>query len=145
MVQPFVIDRQAQLPYLESLMNAFNLKNSGSVTRSGTRTLHLRQSMNNASPKVLIVGAGIMGATVAFYLARGGARVTVLEQAEVPAAGVTGRAFGWVGNSNKLPSEDRTLFDLCQKGLAEHERLAGDLPGAVTKVSRGALLWREDP
>ena len=99
--------------------------------------------MNNPSPKVIIVGAGIVGATASLYLARAGARVTVLEREGAAAAGVTGKAFGWVGNSNTLPSEDRDLFVLCQEGLTAHERLARDLPGAVVKTSRGALLWRE--
>ncbi|NUR62919.1 MAG: FAD-binding oxidoreductase [Catenulispora sp.] len=48
---------------------------------------------------VTVVGAGVVGASVAYHLARAGVAVTVLERASGPAAGVTGGSFAWVGNS----------------------------------------------
>lgn len=46
------------------------------------------------SPDVLVVGAGVVGASVAWHLAARGARVTVVDAADAPGAGSTGRAVG---------------------------------------------------
>lgn len=46
--------------------------------------------------EVVVIGAGIMGASCAHHLSRRGARVTVLEAAAGPAEGSTGRSFASV-------------------------------------------------
>lgn len=48
-----------------------------------------------ASAHVIVVGAGIVGASIAFHLSRRGARVTVLEAGE-PGQGASGVSFAWV-------------------------------------------------
>jgi sarcosine oxidase subunit beta len=45
---------------------------------------------------VVVVGAGVVGASCAFHLARAGRRVVVVEQFEGPAEGSTGRSFASV-------------------------------------------------
>lgn len=87
--------------------------------------------------KVLIVGAGIVGASIAWHLAQGGAEVTVLEAAR-PAAGASGRSFGWINASFYL-NEDH--FRLRCAGMAAWHRLAAALPAAAP-VWSGAL-WFE--
>ncbi|OYU39197.1 MAG: hypothetical protein CFE33_12355 [Pseudorhodobacter sp. PARRP1] len=47
---------------------------------------------------VLIIGAGIIGASLAFELSRHGASVTVLDSA-TPASAASGRSFGWINAS----------------------------------------------
>ena len=47
----------------------------------------------------MVVGAGIVGASVAYHLARRGVPVTLLDQAAAPAAGVTGDSFAWIGEA----------------------------------------------
>lgn len=87
--------------------------------------------------KVLIVGAGIVGASIAWHLARGGAEVTVLE-AERPAFAASGRSFGWI-NASFFLNEDH--FRLRAEGLRAWRRLAAAVPAAAP-VWTGAL-WFE--
>ena len=47
------------------------------------------------SADVIVVGAGVQGASLAFHLARRGASVLILERGVV-AAGATGRSSGFV-------------------------------------------------
>ena len=60
------------------------------------------------SPSVIITGAGIVGATLAYHLASGGASVTIIERSR-PASGVTARSFAWInvihGNAPDLMKE----------------------------------------
>ncbi|CAI0901190.1 Monomeric sarcosine oxidase [Serratia entomophila] len=44
---------------------------------------------------MIVVGAGVIGASIAYHLARHGIKVTVIEQ-DHPASGATGSAFGWL-------------------------------------------------
>lgn len=47
------------------------------------------------SPHVGVVGAGIVGASIAYHLAEAGARVTVFDKSG-PAAGATRNSFAWI-------------------------------------------------
>ena len=59
---------------------------------SGCRWTHASQPR---APRVGVVGAGIVGASVAYHLSRAGARVTLFEKAQ-PASGATQNSFAWV-------------------------------------------------
>jgi len=86
------------------------------------------------------VGAGIVGAAVAFRLAGAGAAVTVLE-ADAPASGATGASFGWIGAGGTVPPAAAALH---ARALPAHRRLAADLPGAAAHWSgfaSGSLAW----
>ncbi|HYS64609.1 MAG TPA: FAD-binding oxidoreductase [Paraburkholderia sp.] len=61
--------------------------------------------MNKSSPKVLIVGAGILGSVLAYDLARRGARVTIIDKGEV-AKGATSGSFAWITNQTKFRNAD---------------------------------------
>jgi sarcosine oxidase subunit beta len=58
---------------------------------------------------VIVVGAGVHGASVAFHLARRGVNVLVLER-ETIAAGATGRSSGFVRMHYDLETESRLAF-----------------------------------
>ncbi len=58
---------------------------------------------------VIVVGAGVQGASLAFHLARRGVRVLVLERRTV-AAGATGRSSGFVRMHYDLESESRLAW-----------------------------------
>ncbi|MEM8981324.1 MAG: FAD-dependent oxidoreductase, partial [Pseudomonadota bacterium] len=51
---------------------------------------------------IIIVGAGVIGACVAYHLARAGARVTVVD---ADSAGATAASFGWI-NASYFLNED---------------------------------------
>ena len=90
--------------------------------------------------RVVVVGAGIMGASIAWHLARTDARVTVLEKRSEPAGGVTHWSFGWVGTGGSLPSGDASYFALETEAVAEFARLRSQL-GSLPIAARGALVW----
>ena len=69
--------------------------------------------------KVVVVGAGIIGASVAYQLAKAGAQVTVIDGAGV-AAGATGRSFGWINASFHA---DAAHFRLRAESMAAYHRL----------------------
>ncbi|MCA8467130.1 FAD-dependent oxidoreductase [Burkholderia cepacia] len=72
-----------------------------------------------------MVGGGIVGASIAWHLARSGAQVTLLEKQPAAAGGATHWSFGWVGTGSALP---------------EFARLAREL-GPLPVTTRGALVW----
>jgi glycine/D-amino acid oxidase-like deaminating enzyme len=75
--------------------------------------------------KVAVVGAGIIGSSVAYRLSEGGAEVVLIDGAE-PGSGTTSASFAWVNANNKLPREH---FELNLAGMREHERLHGEIGG----------------
>lgn len=90
----------------------------------------------------VVVGAGIVGASVAYHLARRGVPVTLLEQGPEPATGVTGDSFGWIGDSKvDWPGGAR---DLREYVLADHRRLEAELPHATLRRT-GSLSWTDTP
>ncbi len=92
----------------------------------------------SSSAAVIVVGAGSVGANVAYRLAREGARVTVLD-AGAPGSGASGASFAWTNSFGKPPRE---YHDLNVAGMAEHERLAEELGGSWFHRS-GNLEWAE--
>jgi glycine/D-amino acid oxidase-like deaminating enzyme len=89
--------------------------------------------------KVAVIGAGIVGASVAYRLSEGGAEVVLIDGAS-PGSGTTSSSFAWVNANNKLPRE---YFDLNVAGMREHERLRGEIGGGWLHLT-GNLIWAED-
>jgi glycine/D-amino acid oxidase-like deaminating enzyme len=63
------------------------------------------------APKVVVVGAGIVGASIAYFLARAGVRVVLID-ATAPSAGATGSSDGAVSVASKQPG---TMMALAQR------------------------------
>jgi glycine/D-amino acid oxidase-like deaminating enzyme len=77
-------------------------------------------------PRIVVIGAGVIGASVAFRLAEAGADVTVLEAVR-PAAGTSSNSFAWVNANDKPPA---AYHDLNAAGVEEHHHLAAELAGS---------------
>lgn len=95
-----------------------------------------------SGPDIIVVGAGIVGASIAYHLAKAGARVTVVESRTRAGAGVTGRSFGWINLVNAPTDEPDIAFGLRRQGVSEFRRLDDELGGALNVDWRGGLVWR---
>ena len=79
----------------------------------------------SSAKQVIVVGAGIIGASIAWHLTKAGARVTVVSTSG--AGGVaTPNSFAWINASWGNPE---TYFRLRIRAIAEWKRLANELPG----------------
>ena len=67
--------------------------------------------------KTIVIGAGVMGASVAYRLAQAGATVTVLEAARI-GGGTSGISFAWT-NAHKKPP--KPYHDLNVAGMKAHK------------------------
>jgi len=92
-------------------------------------------------PQVVVIGAGSVGANVAYRLAERGALVTVLE-AGAPGHGTSGASFAWINSFSKTP---RDYHDLNVAGMAAHAELARELGGGSWLRQEGAIAWEESP
>ena len=77
----------------------------------------------SAPLRVAVVGAGVIGAAIAYYLQTGGAQVTLFDRGDV-GGGTSSRSDGNVLAIDKEPGYDGTLALASQDLLA---RLADDL------------------
>lgn len=72
---------------------------------------------------LIIVGAGIHGAALAYYSARAGQRVMLIEEAR-PASGASGHAFGWINASALI----QPVQHLAQSVIDDYHHLQAALP-----------------
>ncbi len=87
---------------------------------------------------IVIIGAGIIGASLAYHLAKRGARVTIVD-AQHPAAGATGKSFGWLNATfSKRP---RSYFDFSMLGIDGWHRLEEELAGDLQVQWGGSVAW----
>ena len=77
--------------------------------------------------RVAVIGAGIVGASVAYRLSESGVEVLVLDRQQ-PTSGTTSASFAWVNANSKTPKE---YCDLNRAGMEEHFRLREELPGGA--------------
>ncbi|MDQ0850519.1 glycine/D-amino acid oxidase-like deaminating enzyme [Arthrobacter sp. B3I9] len=89
---------------------------------------------------IVVVGAGVIGVSIAVELARRGASVTVVEK-DWPGAGTSSTSYAWVNSHNKEPS---SYFELNLAGLKAHCRLAASVPGCNWFESRGHVEFATD-
>jgi glycine/D-amino acid oxidase-like deaminating enzyme len=64
----------------------------------------------SALPDALVVGGGVVGASIAFHLARAGLRVALLEQGLAPGTGATARSGGLIRMHHTNPAQARLAW-----------------------------------
>jgi glycine/D-amino acid oxidase-like deaminating enzyme len=96
------------------------------------------QPAPRARDRVVIVGGGILGASLAYQLARRGAPVTLLEK-ERPASGATANSFAWINATfSKRPW---AYFNLNRLGMDAWRQLDRELAGELPVTWGGSIEW----
>jgi glycine/D-amino acid oxidase-like deaminating enzyme len=88
--------------------------------------------------RVVIAGAGIMGASIGYHLARRGARVTIVEK-ERPGAGATQNSFAWINAT--FSKQPRSYFELNLAGIAGWRRLSLEFGSELQIQWGGSVEW----
>ncbi|MYW97412.1 FAD-binding oxidoreductase [Amycolatopsis rubida] len=93
-------------------------------------------------PSIAVVGAGVVGLSVARSLSAAGAEVTIFERDRI-GAGTSSGTFAWVNSNGKSPD---SYYELNLAGMREHERLQRDSASeAHWYLQTGTYEWTTDP
>src|SRR5437763_13160094 len=95
-----------------------------------------RRANRDVPMKIVIVGAGIIGASIAYHLARHGARVTIVDAGE-PGGLATRASWAWINASWGNPE---FYVRLRLRSMKEWRRLAEEIPDLRPRWV-GGLLW----
>lgn len=90
--------------------------------------------------EIIVVGAGVIGTSVAYRLARAGANVTVLEATRV-GGGTSGISFAWTNSCNKSP---RAYHDLNVAGMRAHAALKDEFGATPWWHAGGRVEWKAE-
>jgi len=96
--------------------------------------------MGSFMTEIVVIGGGIVGASVAYRLALTGARVTLLEAGHL-AGGTSGASFAWLNANNKPPLAYHILNT---GGMAEHRILQSEFGAAPWLHLDGNIEWSAD-
>jgi glycine/D-amino acid oxidase-like deaminating enzyme len=92
--------------------------------------------------RIVVAGGGIIGANIAWALARRGANVTVVERT-APGSGATANSFAWINST--YSKQPWPYFQLNRLGIEAWRQLDRDLPGKLPLRWGGSLEWYADP
>ncbi len=93
--------------------------------------------MANQTTHIVVIGAGIIGCSIAYHLAQQGANVTLLDTQE-PGQGTTAVSFAWLNGRDKNP---RHYHDLNRRALDHWPRFARQLGAESALTWGGELRW----
>ena len=97
--------------------------------------------LDSPKPHVVVVGAGILGASVAFHLTLRGAHVTIVDSSR-PGQGTTKVSFAWLNAYGKTPFH---YYDLNRRSMEMWSRLVRRLERPIDIVWGGELRWAVTP
>jgi glycine/D-amino acid oxidase-like deaminating enzyme len=96
-----------------------------------------RESDRRENMRVVVIGAGIIGSSVAYEVAKAGAQVTVLEAGRI-AGGASAVSFAWTNATGKRP---QSYFALNVAGMRAHLDLSREFGNAPWFKQSGSLEW----
>ena len=91
------------------------------------------------NPKIVVIGAGIIGTMIAYELVKKGARVILIDK-ETPASGASGNSFSWINAT--YPKKPFSYNLLSQMGIEAYKNLEREFQFDI-KWS-GSLEWFEE-
>ena len=91
--------------------------------------------------KIAVIGAGIVGASVAFHLSQHGMDVSVFDKNQ-PGSGASGHSFAWINAFSKQP---RHYYDLNYRSMDRWPRFAEDLGEDIGLRWGGNVTYCSDP
>jgi glycine/D-amino acid oxidase-like deaminating enzyme len=98
----------------------------------------LRSNEKYIPERVIVVGAGIMGTSIAYHLAQRGAQVVVCEKLR-PGSGATEKSFAWINASFEKQPKPYYLLNLL--GISAWRRLQHELKDQLQIQWGGSVIW----
>jgi len=107
----------------------------------GLLTLPSSKSLGGilGNPKIVVIGAGVIGMMIAFELVKKGAKVTLIDK-DLPASGASGNSFSWINAT--YPKKPYSYNLLSQMGINAYKNLENEFNFEI-KWS-GSLEWLEE-
>lgn len=97
--------------------------------------------MSSSKKKIVVVGAGVIGAAIAHSLSSRNVPVTIVDKG-ITGCGATGHSFAWINATAKHPS---TYHDFNRRSLEMWNRFASNLDSDVGLRWGGQLEWASTP
>jgi len=104
----------------------------------GAAFTHLPRIAAAPPARIVIAGGGIMGANLAYRLAKRGAVVTLVERTR-PASGATANSFAWINST--YSKQPWTYFNLNRLGIEAWQQLDREMPGELPLRWGGSVEW----
>ena len=95
--------------------------------------------MSSSPRSIVVVGGGIIGATIAWYLTREGAKVTLIDAGGIGSQ-TTAASWAW---TNATAGNPKPYFDLRTRSMAEWDWLKEQLP--TLPYARCGTIYADDP
>ena len=89
-------------------------------------------------PRIVIIGAGIIGASIAFHLSRRHVNLTIIDQAQ-PGTGASSHSFAWINAT--IGKEPASYHDLNRRSVDMWSRFASRLQSDIGLRWGGELRW----
>ena len=90
--------------------------------------------------RTIVIGGGIIGASIAYHLAIAGAQVIVISGTELGGA-ATKNSFAWI---NAAEHKNRAYFNFRLAAISDWHRLEKELDGLIRLNWHGSLWWESE-